>query len=139
MKAKSAVLTKQRLFKLCPKLCGLEKATGSCFSYQLRKCNGACIGKEIPADYNARLHGAFADSTIEAWPYDGPIVVRERSMEQDYGGFVVDKWQILGTVDDGADSFKHYDQVFDHDAYKILRSFLRLKSDNIQIDPFELP
>ena len=31
-------------YKLCPKLIGLEKTNKSCFYFQLKKCNGACIG-----------------------------------------------------------------------------------------------
>lgn len=41
-------------YMLCQKLCGLYKTNGSCFSYEITECKGACIGKEKPADYNTR-------------------------------------------------------------------------------------
>ncbi len=41
--------------QLCLKLCGLEKTTGSCFGYKVKKCHGACAKVEITADYNERV------------------------------------------------------------------------------------
>jgi DNA polymerase-3 subunit epsilon len=42
-------------YNLCRQLAGLENNKGPCFSYQVNQCNGACIGNEKPADYNARV------------------------------------------------------------------------------------
>jgi len=42
-------------YNLCRQLAGLEDNKGPCFSYQVHQCNGACIGNEKPADYNARV------------------------------------------------------------------------------------
>lgn len=39
---------------LCPKLSGLYSTEGSCFHYEIRQCNGACIGKEASKSYNER-------------------------------------------------------------------------------------
>lgn len=41
-------------YNLCQKLCGMYKANGPCFHYQIGECNGACIGKEHPTHYNTR-------------------------------------------------------------------------------------
>ncbi len=41
--------------QLCQKLCGLEKSTGSCFGYQVKKCHGACVSMEEPESYNERV------------------------------------------------------------------------------------
>ena len=41
--------------QLCQKLCSLEKSSGSCFGYQVRKCHGACVGTENPESYNLRV------------------------------------------------------------------------------------
>ncbi|ASS49073.1 MAG: hypothetical protein A3D31_04920 [Candidatus Fluviicola riflensis] len=41
--------------QLCLKLCGLEKTTGSCFGYKVKKCHGACTKVEITVDYNERV------------------------------------------------------------------------------------
>jgi len=41
-------------YTLCQKLCGLYKSSGACFHYELRQCNGACIGVECAEEYNRR-------------------------------------------------------------------------------------
>ncbi len=41
-------------YALCQKLCGLYKSLGPCFHYELRQCNGACVGIETPEEYNHR-------------------------------------------------------------------------------------
>ncbi|MES2555243.1 MAG: exonuclease domain-containing protein [Bacteroidota bacterium] len=41
--------------QLCLKLCGLEKTTGSCFGYKVKKCHGACTKVEVTVDYNERV------------------------------------------------------------------------------------
>lgn len=46
-------------YELCPKLCGTQKSVSSCFDYQIKKCNGACIGKETPGKYNRRYNKAI--------------------------------------------------------------------------------
>ncbi len=46
-------------YRLCQKLCGLYKTNGACFHYQIKECNGACIGKENPVEYNQRVLDAI--------------------------------------------------------------------------------
>ena len=41
-------------YHLCQKLCGLYESSGPCFHYEIMECNGACIDKESPEDYNKR-------------------------------------------------------------------------------------
>jgi DNA polymerase-3 subunit epsilon len=41
--------------ELCQKLCGLYESEQACFHYQVKKCNGACIGKEDAEVYNERV------------------------------------------------------------------------------------
>jgi DNA polymerase-3 subunit epsilon len=45
---------------LCQKLCGMYDTDGSCFHYEIRQCNGACIGKEAPDVYNKRVMKALS-------------------------------------------------------------------------------
>ena len=40
---------------LCQKLSGIYNTKGSCFNYSIKTCNGACISKESPEDYNQRV------------------------------------------------------------------------------------
>lgn len=42
-------------FNLCQKLSGLYKTKTSCFNYDIKACNGACIQKETPDIYNQRV------------------------------------------------------------------------------------
>ena len=45
---------------LCQKLCGMYDTDGSCFHYEIRQCNGACIGKEPQDIYNHRVMKALS-------------------------------------------------------------------------------
>ncbi|WP_132216571.1 exonuclease domain-containing protein [Mariniflexile fucanivorans] len=42
-------------YRLCQKLAGLYKTKTSCFNYDLKTCDGACIGKEPVESYNKRV------------------------------------------------------------------------------------
>lgn len=47
-------------YRICPRLVGLETGTSQCFNYHIKKCNGACIEKESPEDYNPKVKAAIA-------------------------------------------------------------------------------
>jgi DNA polymerase-3 subunit epsilon len=138
--AKTSLLAIVKTFDLCPKLCGLEKASAACFSYQLGKCKGACIGKESSDVYNRRLLLAFEHKRIQSWPYAGPVIVQERVPDAVVtSGFIVDQWSIIGKItqeEDYEPTITHYDGLFDYDAYKILRSFMTQRDGNITITPY---
>lgn len=54
--AKNALFKITEKYNLCQKLNGLDTtAKPNCFPYELNNCDGACIGKEPPAEYNARV------------------------------------------------------------------------------------
>ncbi|PQV45084.1 DNA polymerase-3 subunit epsilon [Jejuia pallidilutea] len=42
-------------YVLCQKLTGEYKTKSSCFNFDIKECNGACIGKESASDYNKRV------------------------------------------------------------------------------------
>jgi DNA polymerase III subunit epsilon len=46
-------------YELCQKLCGLYHSEGACFYHQVRRCKGACVGREPQRDYNARVNRAI--------------------------------------------------------------------------------
>jgi DNA polymerase-3 subunit epsilon len=137
-KAKAAVLSAVRTFTLCPKLCGIEKANGACFSYQLKRCYGACINKEEPSHYNNRLRLAFERTRVESWPYGSPVLVSEMANVNE--GLVVDQWRIMGRFSrvSGKLQVADYEAVFDIDAYKILKAFMRQSSSQLIIQPATL-
>jgi len=47
-------------YELCQKLSGLQKSPTSCFDHQIKRCHGACIGKEKPGQYNKRYNKAIS-------------------------------------------------------------------------------
>tara|TARA_Y100000385_G_scaffold290386_1_gene363295 strand:- start:1672 stop:3045 length:1374 start_codon:yes stop_codon:yes gene_type:complete len=54
---KEATNTLERLVEkhqLCKKLCNIYKTTSSCFQYQIKECNGACVNEESADNYNLR-------------------------------------------------------------------------------------
>lgn len=118
-----------RTYQLCPKILGLEKATGACFRRQLGLCRGACIGLETPAQYNGRVEFALERTKLETWPYPGKVAVdisTARSM-------LIDQWVPQQIYDKEADSFIDLDHAFDIDAYKIVRSFIRRNQAAVRV------
>jgi DNA polymerase-3 subunit epsilon len=111
--------------KLCKALLGLEsiKPGASCFGHQLKQCKGACIGKEKPELHHARLMMAVARHRLPAWPYAGPIALREADVLH-----VVDAWCYLGaaqTEDELHELLASGRPVFDADLFKILRKAIK--------------
>jgi len=53
--AKSFLFKSVEEYCLCQKLTGLYPSKTSCFNFTIKSCNGACISKEAPEDYNLRV------------------------------------------------------------------------------------
>ena len=88
---------------LCHKLMNLEGSQTSnhpCFRAQLKKCFGACHGKEIPELYNERTQAALKNYQVKTWPYPGPILLEERDPNNlDNVMFhVVDRWRYVAKL-----------------------------------------
>jgi DNA polymerase-3 subunit epsilon len=89
---------------LCLRVLGLESGSGRCFAHQLGRCRGACCGEEPARLHAARVQAALAAERLRAWPWDGPVALRESDAE----GLrcevhVFDQWRHLGTVRDEAE------------------------------------
>ena len=117
-----------RTNRLCPKLLRIEQSRGHCFSYHLGRCDGACGGEEDPARYNKRLEAAFEERRVRAWPFEGSVIIEERSESGvDRESFFIDNWCLLASsrfrenerIDNVYDAHR-----FDYDSYKILYSYL---------------
>lgn len=111
--------------KLCKAVLGLEKVKpgAPCFGYQLRHCKGACLGKETPKAHHLRLLMAMARHKIPAWPYSGPVGLKEGDVIH-----LVQSWCYLGaaTSDEQVDELLQAGEpVFDLDVYKILRKAIK--------------
>ena len=124
--------------QLCPIVLGLEKGKGPCFAHQLKRCRGACVGKESRAHHGMRLAAALAQLRMRPWPFKGRIGVREHGATQ--GEIIVlDRWCYLGTVRSEAELGEldglHLPAAFDLDTYKILtRYFARPRGDYTVIE-----
>mgnify|MGYP001765171776 CR=1 FL=1 len=108
---------------LCDILLGLEKAAPGkpCFAHQIRRCKGACIGKEPYAKHTMRLVGALVKLKLAAWPFAGPALIREGEEAH-----LIDGWRYLGTAvsdDDLGRLLTASHPPFDRDIYKILAKY----------------
>ena len=100
-----------REHQLCAKWLGLEKPEGSCIGFQLGRCRGVCIGKELPALHTVRARLALSGLKRRDWPFTGPIGIRERDWRGVEETHVFDRWC-------------YNDEPFDLDIYRILTGFL---------------
>lgn len=134
-KAREMLQAMAREAELCPKLLGLEKGPGACFLHQLKRCRGACAGAELPATYNQRLLDTFAHHRIARWPYKGPILVQENDARK---GLVINQWCLIAEVfqDEACEPvITQLPRLFDVDTYKIIRSYLSRKFQQLTIKP----
>lgn len=67
-------------FKLCPKLCGLQKSTEACFDHKLGSCDGACTGAITADYYNKRFELALESIEEEKKTY--AIIGNGRDLEE---------------------------------------------------------
>lgn len=107
--------------RLCEGVLGLEKLkdSGPCFGYQIKRCDGVCIGKEPVLSHSARLLIALSRLKLKAWPFAGPAIIREG-----HEVLVIDHWSYLGTAktEEGIwDLLDTGKPQFDRDTYKILQ------------------
>lgn len=127
-----------KAYELCPKLLGIEKGKGACFSHQLKSCRGACIGLEEPESYNRRFREAFSIRSTDAWPFPSPVLVTEGGEDGTGVAFAVDRWRILASIEferDGSFNLQDTEYPFDHDTCRILRSFLAKPNDSVKVRP----
>ena len=135
MGARSFLLKLIDEYELCPKLSGIQKSSTACFDYQIRKCHGACIGKESPGRYNKRYNKAIVahQSLNESIaiigsgrePDESSVVWMEKGEYHGFGYF--DSTIDLGNVL----QLKSYIQSYsdDQDIQRIIQMYLRNKKD----------
>jgi DNA polymerase-3 subunit epsilon len=127
--AKSFLREAAKEHGLCPKLFGIDKksAKGACFSHQLGKCGGACIGRADPAEYAKAFDAVFKTRRILSWPFGGPILIEERRDDESKQTFILDDWRLLlsATTDADDTTIMRHEPTFDYDAYKIFSRYVR--------------
>ncbi|MCE3238421.1 MAG: polymerase epsilon subunit [Gammaproteobacteria bacterium] len=131
------VLDYTKQWNLCAKLTLLEKGTGPCFYFQIKRCNGACLNLEDPTVYNARVITAFRKLRIESWPYSSSIIIKEKSLTTLKVNYhKIDRWCHLSSSKNKK-GLSHIEtpshHYFDFDIYKILVKCLLAPSPTIKI------
>ena len=97
-------------FQLCHRLLGLEKSHSKqapCFRFQLKKCAGACCGKEQPSHYNQRLLQALADYQRKVWPWPHAVVVKETDAEGTASWHLIKHWVYIEKLALPEDVYHH--------------------------------
>lgn len=111
-------------YRLCPARLALEQVARGrpCFSRQLNRCRGVCVGEESPLQHDIRLLEALTGLKLLAWPFSGPAVLVEGGMRH-----VIDDWRYLGRAENDAEVAEllaNGRPLFDRDTYKILSRHL---------------
>jgi DNA polymerase-3 subunit epsilon len=121
-----------REHRWCFKLLGLEASSGSCFGFQVGRCDGACVGRESPALHLARVKMGLMSQRLRTWPHPGPMLYREGSGDR-VQFHVIDGWQHVDSFEADADPAvlsprrwrrRAQDTRFDIDSYRILTRHL---------------
>ena len=117
---RAALQTLQSLadeLQLCYGLLGLEATTRgrACFRSALKRCAGACCGKESVEEHHARFMAGLASISVNCWPWK-----ETRDAMTHY--HVIRNWLWLGAVEslDDAAALLRTPAGFDQDGYKIL-------------------
>lgn len=119
--------------RLCHGVLGLENAAHGrpCFAHQVGKCRGACVGQETPASHDERLAAALRRLRIAAWPFPGPVGIREGDDVH-----VVDRWRYLGTARTESEIpalLEGHRPDFDRDIYQTLVKYLSEQTNLIPL------
>ncbi len=123
---RAALQTLQSLadeLQLCYGLLGLEATTRgrACFRSALKRCAGACCGKESVEEHHARFMAGLASISVNCWPWEGAVALKEtRDAMTHY--HIIRNWLWLGAVEslDDATALLRTPAGFDQDGYKIL-------------------
>lgn len=114
-------------YKICEKLLGVDTNQEACFNYQLKKCDGACVGKIDKETHNNRLDEAFQKRRIKVWPFKGVVSISENKNENCGTVFFIDNWVLINSFsfENGSyEKFSDHGGSFEYDTYKILARYL---------------
>lgn len=97
--AENALRELALLHRLCPQRLGLERSSGACQAYGLRRCDGVCVDRESPEAHDARLARALAPLRIKPWPWSGPVAISEHVDATGHSALhVFDRWCWQGSA-----------------------------------------
>ncbi len=132
--------SKIQQFGLCMKLCNLYKTKGACFDYQIKKCNGACIGEESADSYNERAEQAvgsfheYAGQTFVIYSHgrergEKTIVCVEKGRYLGFG--YIDELAQIRSFEDAKTYIKRYTD--NRDIQKIIGQWIRKHPHNVWV------
>ena len=107
-------------YGLCHVMLAIEKRSSAkpCFGYQLKKCKGACVGREPLIAHSMRLVQGLTKLQLKTWPFDGPAYLEEGNEV-----LLIDKWCFMGVAGSAAELAGNLETrrpQFDRDTYRIL-------------------
>lgn len=127
-------------YQLCQNLTGLYSTSSACFQYAVKQCLGACIGKELPESYNARVEEAIAWA---GFLKENLIVLDKGRIPSETGFIMIENGKYLGygyiereAQLCNAQAFKDYlkPQEDNRDTRMIISGFLRNKRTGKRIN-----
>jgi len=131
LSAKAGVTRILQKHELCQTFCNVDTLKRPCFYHQIHKCTGACIGKESPEDYNARVHNAIAHMDTD---FDEDFILIDQGRSETEKSVILIEngiYQGFGYADedvphDSVDDLKELIEPYIHnpDTYRIIRSFM---------------
>jgi len=120
--ARSFLSEKVREFKLCAKLCGLQRSSHACFDHEVGLCDGACIGKISQRSYNARVKKA-----LEAMKSDSITcaIIGDGRNKNENSVVILENGKYLG--------FGFVDKISRRKSFQSLRKIAELQKDNREV------
>ncbi|MBE16340.1 MAG: exonuclease [Cytophagaceae bacterium] len=106
-------------YELCPNKTSLSTGTSSCFNYEIKKCNGACVAQETPQLYNQRV-----TSFVNTYSYEN------KSMLIIDKGRTVDERSVVFIQDGVFQGIGFYHLNFQLQSLEILKSIITPMQDN---------
>ncbi len=125
---------------LCWKAIGAEAGKlageGPCFARQIRRCQGYCVGAETLTQHNARLADALSEFAFPAWPFAGPIAIRETHPEHGWQrAHVFHRWRYYGSAKTESEihdlAEMRAEVEFDADIFRLIVKRLALGGEGI--------
>lgn len=82
-----------RRYSLCQKLCGLYHNNGACFYHSVGQCRGACIGEEVPDEYNRRVENALRSLKL---PGENMLIIDRGRNDEEKSAVLVENGHYIG-------------------------------------------
>jgi len=139
-KAQQAIQSICEEHRLCYQVCRIEKTNGrACSGYQLKKCKGYCVGKQLALQHNVKLLEGLGALALKTWPYPGPVSIAEKDSSGSEKYMLVDNWCVIGVADSPNDFDamvkSNFNPQIDRDTYRYLVSSVFSKNSSVAIKP----